>query len=121
MLNNYIFLHILTYYYIFPDTSFPTGLRDYCEGETFSARCPENEVIVMQKATFGRMRIGRCVKVDMGYIGCSKDVLDVADDHCSGRRECDVSLPDPAFEAKQPCLELKSYLEASYSCLKGEV
>ena len=97
------------------------GVRDYCEGDTFQARCASDEVILMQRAIYGRMRLGRCVKVDMGYIGCAEDVLDLADGKCSGRQECDISIPDTLFEKKQPCLELKSYLEASYSCLKGNL
>lgn len=73
----------------------------------------------MQKALYGRMKLDRCVKVDMGYIGCQNDVIDLADDKCSGRRSCEITIPDTPFELTQPCLELKSYLEASYQCIKG--
>lgn len=93
--------------------------KDFCEGETFRARCSYDEVIMIDSAIYGRMRQDRCVKVDMGYLGCHEDVLDIADDKCSGRRRCDVTIPDPDFEKRRPCLELKSYLLVSYHCTKG--
>ena len=53
-------------------------------------------------------------------IGCSADVLNLADSLCSGRRRCAISLPNEAFDRVNPCLsELKSYLTASYRCLQG--
>ena len=39
------------------------GVRELCQLETFSASCGQDEVIVMQYARYGRMRLGRCVKV----------------------------------------------------------
>lgn len=95
-------------------------MRDFCEGETFQARCPPGEVVLIQNATLGRMKLGRCVQIDMGYLGCAGDVLDVADIKCSGRRECDISIPDPVIKLKKPCMELITYLEISYGCLQGK-
>ena len=48
---------------------FSVGVRDYCETETFNASCHHGEVIVMKSALYGRMRLGRCVRKDLGYIG----------------------------------------------------
>jgi len=96
-----------------------TDMKDYCQGDTFQARCSYDEVIEMQRALYGRMELGRCVELDMGYIGCNASVLDLADDRCSGRRMCDITVPDLTFESTKPCLELKSYLRASYTCIKG--
>ena len=93
--------------------------RDYCEGEKFRPSCLHDEVISMSKAVYGRMKLGRCIKLDMGHLGCNDDVLDLADDMCSGRRNCEILIPDQTFESTKPCLELKSYLQASYTCIKG--
>ncbi len=46
------------------------GVRDYCETELFNATCRTGEVIMMKTAHYGRMRLGRCVRKDLGYIGC---------------------------------------------------
>jgi len=94
-------------------------VKDYCQGESFEARCSYDEVIEMKTAVYGRMELGRCAELDMGYIGCESDVLDLADDRCSGRRMCNIAVPDLTFESTKPCLELKSYLRASYTCIKG--
>lgn len=98
---------------------FPGG--NYCEFRTFNATCREDEVIVMESAKYGRMKIGDCVVADLGYVGCYKDVLDLVDRRCSGRRTCEIRVPDEMLTNTKPCLqELKMYLEASYSCLKGK-
>jgi len=74
----------------------------------------------METARYGRMKLGRCIKYDLGFIGCSADVLALADSMCSGRWRCEIALPNEAFDRINPCLsELKSYLTASYSCVTG--
>lgn len=88
--------------------------------ESFQATCAEDEVIIMETALYGRMSLGRCVKTDFGFVGCSTDVLDLADSRCSGRRRCRIAVPDPLLENTKPCnQEFKSYLQTSYSCVRG--
>ena len=99
----------------------PTETGDYCLTESFQGSCSEDEVIMMDEALYGRMSLGRCVKTDFGFVGCSTDVLGLADTRCSGRRRCVIRVPDPLFEDTRPCNEeFKSYLKASYSCVRGE-
>ena len=65
--------------------------------------------------------MGRCVKMDYGHVGCASDVLDLADSRCSGRRQCQIRIPDALFGKTKPCPDdLKPYLEANYECLKGK-
>ncbi|ESO12611.1 hypothetical protein HELRODRAFT_159178 [Helobdella robusta] len=93
---------------------------EYCDTEVFRAECSENHVILIQKALYGRMRLGRCVEIGMGNIGCYSDVIKMTDKRCSGRRMCELRVPDAEFELFVPCLkELKSYLNAAYECVKG--
>ncbi len=33
--------------------------REYCESEAFRARCRGNEIILMESALYGRMRLGQ--------------------------------------------------------------
>lgn len=95
---------------------------EYCDTEVFRAECPEGDVILLESALYGRMRLGRCVEVDVaGYVGCSRDVLRLADRRCSARRVCEIRIPDAEFESTGPCLkELKTYLEVAYSCVAGK-
>ena len=44
------------------------GFDEYCLFETFKANCPNNEVIMMTEAQYGRMRIGKCVKSNLGKL-----------------------------------------------------
>ena len=76
----------------------------------------------MRHARYGRMRLSRCVKLDYGHVGCASEVLDLADSRCSGRRQCQIRIPDALFAKTKPCPDdLKPYLEASYECIKGIV
>jgi len=78
-------------------------------------------VIVVESALYGRMELGRCVEVDvMGHLGCHTDVLSLVDRRCSGRRRCEIRVPDAELESTRPCLrELKTYLHVSYRCVSG--
>ena len=99
----------------------PPQVKDYCDAETFNASCPDNHVIYMRNATYGRMRLGDCVELNLGYIGCGANVLPVTDRICSGRQQCEIRVPDKALQEESTCMkELRAYLEASYSCVPGE-
>jgi Galactose binding lectin domain len=91
---------------------------DYCDTEVFRAECSDGEVIVIERALYGRMKLGRCVEQDIGYLGCHRDVIGIADRRCSGRRVCEIRIPDAEFESTRACLkELKTYLEVVYRCV----
>jgi len=96
-------------------------LVDYCQWETFEASCPSsNHVIVVRSARYGRMKFGRCLREDHGSLGCAADVKAYVAGWCSGRRRCQLTIPDAALHAVHPCpKELMPYLEASYSCVTG--
>ena len=105
-------------------------LSEYCNMETFRARCHHGDVVVMETALFGRMRVGRCItfdayltalqQLDPTSLGCSADVLAYMDQVCSGRASCDVSVPNPNLYVFRPCSgQLTMYMEASYSCVTG--
>ena len=53
--------------------------------EVFTPQCPEYDVIRIEQARYGRMRLGRCVTTDFGYVGCSADVKNIMESLCSGR------------------------------------
>ena len=84
----------------------------------------------MKSAIYGRMKIGRCIPQepetseaslnDGRFLGCSKNILTLADSKCSGRLECDIRSVDLELETSTNCYSsLKLYLEASYECVKG--
>jgi len=104
---------------------------EYCQLETFSARCRHGDVIVMTTARFGRMRVGKCIdsgvysdsiiKQDSKTIGCYADVLEYADKTCSGKSSCDIAVPNRHLLSTRPCVaQLTMYFEAAYSCVSGE-
>jgi len=95
-------------------------VSEYCESEEFVASCStDDEIIVMQSAYFGRMRLGRCLTVNSGDVGCQLDVLDQLDPLCSGRRHCSVVVATIDHRAL-PCTRVvRGYLEASYLCVQG--
>lgn len=97
-----------------------TEIGDFCKWEPFEAKCRPEEAIIMLGARYGRMKLGRCVKQDLGELGCHADVTELMDDICSGRQSCSVVVPNPDLDRHKTCSsELTSYLEASYTCKRG--
>jgi len=110
------------------------AVREYCQLETFSARCRHGDVVVMTTARFGRMRVGRCIDAssrsaalekalqsDSNLLGCYADVLEYADRTCSGKTSCDIAVPNRHLLGTRPCVaQLTMYLEAAYQCVSGE-
>ena len=79
---------------------------------------------MVNHALYGRMKIGRCLTTDF-YIGCSVDVLNLADRLCSGKQTCNVLIPNKDMGDAVDCLEDSSllgsvYLEASFICQSGK-
>ena len=105
--------------------------NEFCHLETFRARCQHGDVVVMETALFGRMRVGRCLasdayltalqQLDPTTLGCSANVLGYVDRVCSGRSACDISVANSDLHEFRPCPgQLTMYLEATYSCLTGQ-
>lgn len=95
-------------------------MADYCQDEKFTATCAADEVVLMESARFGRMRLGRCASKDLGWMGCAVDVLRLTDSRCSGQQSCEISVMDPALRELDPCPhDVTWYLEAAYRCVKG--
>jgi len=119
-LINYIILYVIA-----------VETREYCFNEVFEAKCLKNEVIVMNSAIYGRMRMGRCLQDpglhtafgnDSRFFGCFVDILSFMDSKCSGRNPCEVRGTDVSFQQESPCYaDLKTYMEASYECLTGKL
>ena len=66
------------------------------------------------------MALNRCVTKDYGYIGCGSDVIDIAHAFCSGRRSCEIPVPNSLMDAQASCPDdFKSYLSVNYECRSG--
>ena len=83
-------------------------------------QCPEHHVITPTSAKFGRMEVTRCIDVKE-FIGCQNDVLFLVDKWCSGRRECEIFIPNAELkQANVECLRyLQMYINVDYYCLQG--
>ena len=45
-------------------------LRDYCEDDIFHAECPVGEVVDVEEALYGRMKLGTCLTLNIGFMNC---------------------------------------------------
>ena len=99
---------------------FSASPEEYCEWDTFTPECLRDQVVIIEGAQYGRMRKGTCITEDRA-IGCCHDVTSIAHRKCSGRRSCNVAIPDRDFELYEPCGEMENYLSIKYSCIKGMV
>ena len=93
---------------------------EYCLSEQLDFQCSGDEIIAVERARYGRMQVGRCVKGDYGHIGCAADVTDILAAACSGQRRCRVDNIGRMFDASNQCpIDLIRYLEAELSCVRG--
>jgi len=107
---------------------FPGETEEYCQLQTFEPRCWKNEVIVIEKALYGRHKIGKCISEqetsfsqESNFFGCYTDVGDIVNSKCSGRKQCQIRVPDADLERTRTCLPgLQMFLEVSYKCLEGK-
>ena len=94
--------------------------EEVCETETYIATCEASSVIAVTEALYGRMNLGRCLNIDLGYIGCYANVLSWASSKCDNQNSCELSPSDSELDEFEGCPpELRSYLEISYMCVAG--
>ena len=82
---------------------------------------------MIQKAIYGRRQVGRCIEAensdlpdDPRYLGCHADVLGLLSAKCSGKKECEVRIPDPDLDQTPPCIKsLRMFLEVRHTCVGG--
>src|SRR6218665_3849441 len=90
---------------------------EYCLSEVFNASCNTNEVILMTSAMHGRMRIGKCIKMEYDKVSCQKDVLVHLDNMCSERQpkyvtqtsRLTLKQPSVVFQVTPTDLEFNAY------------
>ncbi|KAK2139459.1 hypothetical protein LSH36_1776g00006 [Paralvinella palmiformis] len=94
-------------------------LQEVCDGQELLAECQGDMDLLVQSAVLGRMRLGKCVLNDFGYIGCKNDVLNLADRWCSGLSQCNFLISNNEFKkANVACAaDLSLYLEIVYMCV----
>ena len=76
----------------------------------------------MTSATYGRLRIGKCVPEKYSSeLGYSTDVLAFMSRQCSGRQTCSFSVQNLVLDHEKGCPPsiIRSYLEVSFTCLRG--
>jgi hypothetical protein len=94
---------------------------EYCENESFAPSCSPGETIVIGRAEFGHMAIGKCIEVNLGVFGCKVDVADILREECAGKQSCTISTDDPRLSNTRPCQKgILVYLKATYFCVKGK-
>ena len=70
--------------------------------EYFNPQCQPDEVIIMQKAVYGRMKEAKCIDNDR-ELGWQADVFDELDNHCSGKDTCNILLGSNDIGSKSSC------------------
>ncbi|ELU18018.1 hypothetical protein CAPTEDRAFT_197658 [Capitella teleta] len=110
----------------FSEIALTDALQEVCNAEDFNAQCGRGEIIVMKSANLGRMRLGKCISQDFGYIGCQSSVVSKLDTVCTGKNECKMKrVAKRDFEdllSTDPCPDgLELFLEAEYECMRDSI
>ena len=95
---------------------------EYCDYESFEASCDEGEIVVIGKAKYGHIALGRCVDFDTGQLGCETDVFDILNAECSGKQSCSIPTVGERFRGVSTCRRsFAHYLQTTYACIKGRL
>ena len=93
---------------------------EICYGDYFNPSCGSDEILLMQQAQYGRMRIGKCIEEDLGFLGCQVNILNHMDGFCSGKRQCNILITRQNIPTTEGCRKgLEKYLDASFECARG--
>jgi hypothetical protein len=93
-----------------------------CDRDFLNISCSAEQVILIESAWYGRMKVGRCVRQSLGYIDCRIDALSYVERWCSGRQRCVQRVPDDELHDTKPCpTDTVSYLETTYRCIRGNL
>lgn len=100
----------------------PETVTESCERETFTARCPYSQQIIITKALYGHMALGKCLTVDFGHLGCAADITDIVSQRCDGKQKCEIDIDDDEIVNEEPCLNgLELYMEITHACIPGKI
>lgn len=99
-------------------------VTETCDHETFTARCPYSQQILITGAQYGHMALGKCLTVDFGHFGCAADITDIASSRCNGKQRCEIDTGEEEIRIsreRESCLRgLLVYMEISHACIPGE-
>jgi len=103
-------------------------MLEFCLLQSFRPECWNNEVVVIEEAFYGRRHIGKCIQAEdvegvednPQFLGCHANVQSLLDTKCSGKKQCEVTVPDADLQRTQPCRKgLMLFLEVRYTCVEG--
>ncbi|KAK2170690.1 hypothetical protein LSH36_1g16023 [Paralvinella palmiformis] len=84
--------------------------------------CGPGLVIKKMSASYGRMKLGQCIRDTFGSIGCELDVTDIVREFCAGKKKCTlhdwfllnrIIIPDSNITCPR---DLPKYLQVTYEC-----
>jgi len=83
---------------------------------------------MIEQAIYGRRHTGKCIKPEdvegmennPQLLGCHANVLNLLTRKCSGKKHCEVHIPDADLLQTEPCRKgLTLFLEVRYTCVEG--
>ncbi|ELU18014.1 hypothetical protein CAPTEDRAFT_197654 [Capitella teleta] len=107
----------------FSEITSTDAFQEVCNAKDFHAQCGRGEIITMNSANLGRMRLGTCLSTNLGYLGCHSSVISKLDTLCTGKFECRMrKIAKQDFGdsiSTNSCPDgLELYLEADYECVQ---
>ncbi|ESO03914.1 hypothetical protein HELRODRAFT_172942 [Helobdella robusta] len=94
--------------------------KEVCNFETWSVRCSQlHDVLFIVSALYGRIAVGKCVRDDLGVVGCHVDGVQLLNALCLGRKDCVVNVEEVFAGVHGGCgQELKNHLLLKYQCIR---
>ncbi len=93
--------------------------QDFCFLENFEANCPEGLAVRITLAELGRMRVGRCVRINHGHVGCKDDVTAHVQERCGNRNTCVFHVSELGALVQSCPANRLAYLYVEHECQIG--
>ena len=77
--------------------------------------CDESEVMLIQKATYGRTEADSCPYSSLETVECFNDVTDLVIEKCDRLHSC--VIPPSNSQFGDPCIGTRKYLTVLHTCV----
>lgn len=97
-------------------SSLATDTVIICEYDSRTIKCPDDQLIEIVNANYGRTSSRPCAWGTHQETNCTlPSSIDTARDHCNGKNECELVAKSGMWQAN-PCPGIIKYVEVKYIC-----
>lgn len=109
-----LYIHLKIFFFVV--SSLATDTVIICEYDYRTIKCPDDQLIEILNANYGRTSSRPCAWGTHQETNCTlPSAIDIARDRCNGKNECELVAKSGMWQAN-PCPGIIKYVEVKYIC-----